>query len=99
MGIRLSLGAPRSRLTRMLLSEVLLLATIAGVLSAGVAFEAPTVFAKLLAGSSTPVYQTRPDLTVFAYLCLAAFASACLAGISPAGESPSRRPAQFYESR
>ena len=35
----------------------------------------------------TPVFQMQPDLRVFGYLCLAALASAAVAGLSPAGES------------
>ena len=41
MGIRLSIGAGRGRLMRMLLTEILLLATMAGVLSAYFAFRPP----------------------------------------------------------
>ena len=61
MGIRLSIGAGRPRLMRMLLTESLLLATLAGGISAYIAFEAPAIFAKLLMTSSMPVYQTNPD--------------------------------------
>lgn len=87
MGIRLSLGAGRSRLTRMLLTEILLLAAIAGALSAWIAFQAPSIFLKLLATSSMPVYQTQPDLQVMIYLGAIVLCATIMAGLSPAGES------------
>ncbi len=87
MGIRLSIGAGRARLMRMLLTEILLLAAIAGALSAYVAFQAPALFTKLLATSSMPVYQTKPDLPVMIYLGAIILAAAIIAGLSPAAES------------
>jgi len=87
MGIRLAIGAGRSRLMRMLLTEILLLATLAGVLSAYIAFEAPTIFAKMLATSGMPVYQTKPDLQVMIYLGAIILGATIMAGLSPAGES------------
>lgn len=87
MGIRLSIGAGRSRLMRMLLTEILLLATLAGALSAYIAFQAPAIFAKMLATSSMPVYQTKPDLEVMIYLGAIILCATIMAGLSPAGES------------
>lgn len=87
MGIRLSLGAGRARLTRMLLTEILLLAIVAGALSAFIAFQAPAIFTKMLATSSMPVYQTRPDLKVMFYLGVIIMVATVMAGLSPAGES------------
>jgi predicted permease len=87
MGIRLSIGAGRSRLMRMLLTEILLLATLAGALSAYIAFEAPAILAKMLATSSMPVYQTKPDLQVMIYLGAIILCATIMAGLSPAGES------------
>jgi predicted permease len=88
MGIRLALGAQRSRLMRMLLTEILVLSIAAGLLSLVVAYESPGLFRKLLAATvATPVFQMRPDLRVFIYLCIAALTSAAVAGLSPAAES------------
>ena len=87
MGIRLSIGAGRSRLMRMLLTEILLLATLAGALSAYIAFQAPAIFTKMLATSSMPVYQTKPDLHVMIYLGAIILCATIMAGLSPAGES------------
>ena len=87
MGIRLSIGAGRSRLMRMLLTESLLLATLAGGISVYIAFEAPAIFARLLATSSMPVYQTKPDVQVLIYLGAIILCATVMAGLSPAGES------------
>ncbi len=87
MGIRLSIGAGRFRLMRMLLTETLLLAALAGALSAYIAFQAPAVFTKMLATSSMPVYQTKPDLQVMLYLGAIVLTATIMAGLSPAGES------------
>jgi predicted permease len=87
MGIRLSIGAGRARLMRMLLTEILLLATLAGALSAYFAFQAPAIFTKLLATSSMPVYQTKPDLSVMIYLGTIILVATIMAGLSPAAES------------
>jgi macrolide transport system ATP-binding/permease protein len=88
MGIRLALGAARGRLTRMLLTEILILSAIATALSLYVAYLSPDLFKKMLAATpDTPVFQSQPDLRVFGYLCLAALASAAVAGLSPAAEA------------
>jgi predicted permease len=87
IGIRLSLGAARQRLFAMLLTETLILAAIAGTISAVVAWFAPDIFLKVLASPSTPFYPMQPDLAVLAYLIGATLVAACIAGVSPAAES------------
>ena len=88
MGIRLALGAPRARLLGMLMTEILMLSSVAGMLSLWVAYQSPGLFRKILATSpDVPVIQMQPDLWVLGYLCLAALACAAVAGLSPAGES------------
>lgn len=86
MAIRLSVGAGRARLMRMLLTEMLLLATIAGFLSVYIAFAAPGIFARTLAGAM-PVYQTKPDFSVMIYLGAIILVATVMAGLAPAGES------------
>src|SRR5205823_2494752 len=44
MGIRLALGAPRATLMRMLMTEILMLSSVAGVLSLWVAYQSPDLF-------------------------------------------------------
>ncbi len=87
MGIRLSMGAGRGRLMQMLLTESLILALLAGALSAFLARQAPAIFAKMLASSSTPVYQLAPDMATLVYLGSVVLAAACIAGLTPAAES------------
>lgn len=87
MGIRLSIGAGRARLLRMLLTETFLLSAIAGALSAWVAFQAPAFFTRLINTSSMPVYQTAPDLRVMIYLGVIVLLATVMAGLSPAAES------------
>jgi predicted permease len=88
MGIRLALGAPRTALLRMLMTEILMLSSVAGVLSLWVAYQSPVLFKKILATSSdVPVFQMQPDLRVLGYVCLAALACAAVVGLSPTGES------------
>jgi Acetamidase/Formamidase family/FtsX-like permease family len=88
MGIRIALGASCARPFRMLLTEIFMLSSVAGLLSLYVASQSPSLFVKLLGTTpETPVFQMQPDLRVFGYLCLAALACAAVAGLSPTGES------------
>lgn len=91
IGIRLSLGAGRSRLIRQLLTESMLLAIPAGLASFFVSRLAidwalrviwatlPSDLVALVPGISLP-----PDLRVFVFMLIAALASAVLFGLAPA---------------
>jgi predicted permease len=87
MAIRLAIGAGRWRLTRMLLTETLLLAAIAGTASSAVAYQAPRVFLRIFGSAGMPVYPLRPDSAVLAYLGVVVLLTACFAGMTPAAES------------
>ena len=87
MGIRLSIGSGRGHLLRMLLTEMLLLAAVAGALSAYIAFQAPALFTRLIATENMPVYQTKPDFGVMLYLGAIILIATLMAGLSPAAES------------
>lgn len=87
MGIRLSLGATRNRLLRMLLTEMLLLSAVAGAISAYIANQAPSIFTKIISNPNFPAYQTRPDPQTFLFLGAIVLAATILAGLSPAAES------------
>jgi len=87
MAIRLAMGAGKWRLTRMLLTETLLMALLAGAASVAVAYAAPGVFAKILSTPSMPVYPLQPDRAVLAYLGAAVLLTTGFAGLSPAAES------------
>jgi hypothetical protein len=88
MAVRLSLGASRSRLLRMLLTESLLLSAMAVPLSAWLAYEVPVVFKQLI--PTLPFYPFHMDFGVFAYLAGLTTVAGVLAGIAPALESLSR---------
>lgn len=85
IAIRLSLGAARARLVRMLLTESLILATAAGLISAYLAYFVPDIITRLI--PDAPNYPVKPDLTVFAYLSGITLLAAALAGIAPVTES------------
>jgi predicted permease len=87
MGIRLSMGGSTGRLVQMMLSEVLLLAAVAGAIAVYIALQAPRVFVTVFSSSSVPVYQTAPDLHVILYLGAIILASTIMAGLAPARES------------
>jgi predicted permease len=84
MAIRLSLGAGRTRLLRMLLSESLILVAAAGSISAYLAYRVPDILARI---APDVYYPVKPDLVVFAYLGGVAILAACIAGLTPAAES------------
>jgi predicted permease len=82
MAVRLSLGAGRARVMRMLLTETLTLAAVAGAASLYVAYQVPKVMVAWLVGVP-PESPMTPDWRVFTYLA----ATVCLAGVA-AGMAP-----------
>lgn len=85
IAVRLSLGAARIRLVRMLLTETLILAGLAGALSAYLAYRVPDILVALR--QDWPHFPVQPDFTVFAYLGGITLLAACMAGLAPAAES------------
>ena len=85
IAIRISLGAGRVRLLRMLLTESVLLATFGGVIGAFLAWKVPTIIVGLL--EFAPAYSLKPDWAVFAYLAGITLIAGCLAGLAPIAES------------
>ena len=85
IGIRLALGAGRTRLLRMLLTETLMLAFVSGGLSAWIAGLVPALMHKLIPGM--PHYPLEPDRLVFAYLAGITLIAGTIAGLAPAAES------------
>jgi predicted permease len=86
VAVRLSLGAPRIRLVRMLLTESLLLAAIAGVASAWLVWRIPRPLYHAVAAKA-PDFPMAPDWQTFAYLATVVLATGILAGLAPAMES------------
>lgn len=83
IAVRLSLGAGRGRLVRMLVTESLILSAAAGGISVWLAYEIPAAFQRMV----EPAYHLRPDWTVFAYLAGVTLIAGCMAGLTPAAES------------
>jgi len=84
VAIRLSLGAGRRRLLRMLLTEGLTLAVIAAAAAGWIAMQVPAALSSLFKAGS---HRAVTDWRLFAYLGMTALAAGCAAGLSPALES------------
>ncbi len=83
IAIRLTLGAGRSRLLRMLATEGLIVASGAGAISVYLARKGPGVLWAFLLQQSG--YRALgPDWTVFAYLAGVTLLAGCTAGLAPA---------------
>ena len=83
IAIRLTLGAARSQLLRMLTTEGMIIAVTAGAISAYLALRLPGVFWAFLLHRND--YQPLgPDWKVFAYLAGVTLLAGCIAGITPA---------------
>jgi len=85
MAVRLSLGASRSRLLRMLLTESVVLATIAALPSVYLTVNVPVLLKKI--NPSLPYYPFAVDAPVLMYLAGITLLAGMLAGIAPAIES------------
>jgi putative ABC transport system permease protein len=86
IAVRLSLGAPRVRLVRMLVTESLLLAALAGSASAYLVRHVPHPLYRYLFPRA-PDYPMNPDWRIFLYISAIVFLSGILSGLAPALES------------
>jgi predicted permease len=86
IGVRLSLGASRTRLLRMLLVESLLLAVTAGIFGAWVSTWLPLVLYERFTGV-LPYYSLAPDWLSFVWLSAVTLFTAVMAGAVPGFES------------
>lgn len=86
ISVRLSLGAPRVRLVRMLVTESVLLATVAGGISVALAFRLPEPLFRFLMPTA-PAIPMPPDWRVFTYVAVVVLLTGIVSGIAPALES------------
>ncbi len=86
IAVRLSLGAPRIRLVRMLITESLIMALIAGAASAYLVRHVPQPLFRYLAPLA-PDYPMTPDWRIFLYISAIVLLSGILSGLAPALES------------
>jgi len=84
LGVRLALGAGRSRLVRQLLVESLLLSTLGGGVGALLAVWANRGLLALIGLSRSVAFDPRLDLRVLAFTAAVALATGVLFGIVPA---------------
>ena len=86
IAVRLSLGAPRVRLVRMLVTESLIMAALAGAVSAYLVCHVPHPLFRYLAPRS-PDFPMHPDWRIFLYISAVVLLSGILSGLAPALES------------
>jgi predicted permease len=86
IAVRLSLGAPRVRLVRMLVTESMLLASLAGVASVYLLYHVPHPLFRFLAPTA-PEIPLPPEWRVFAYVSVVVFLTGIFSGLAPALES------------
>lgn len=92
LGMRMSLGASRSRIIRQLLTESALLGLIAGAIALLFSWAFLQVAVVLIADAfpaeyGTFIFHVTPDLGIFAYVFCLSLAAGILFGLAPALES------------
>src|SRR5579871_195389 len=86
IAVRLSLGAPRVRLVRMLITESFILAAAAGAISLYLAEKVPHPLYRMVA-SRAPDFPMPTDWRTFVYVFALVMVTGFLAGLAPALES------------
>ena len=86
IAVRLSLGAPRIRLVRMLITESLIMAALAGTVSVYLVRHLPHPLFRYLAPRA-PEYPMNPDWRIFLYISAIVLLTGILSGLAPALES------------
>jgi predicted permease len=86
IAVRLSLGAPRIRLVRMLVTESLLLAGLAGAASVYLLYHVPHPLFRFLAPNA-PEIPLPPEWRVFTYVAVVVLFTGIASGLAPALES------------
>ncbi|HXA52681.1 MAG TPA: FtsX-like permease family protein, partial [Candidatus Acidoferrum sp.] len=86
IAVRLSLGAPRIRLVRLLITEALLLAAAAGAASVWLLYRVPEPLWHFISPRS-PDIPLPPDWRIFAYVGTVVLLTGIASGLAPALES------------
>jgi predicted permease len=86
IAVRLSLGAPRVRLVRMLVTESTLLAGLAGAASVYLLYHVPHPLFRYLAPNA-PEIPLPPEWRVFTYIAVVVLFTGIASGLAPALES------------
>jgi predicted permease len=86
IAVRLSLGAARVRLVRMLVTESVVLAGIAGAISLWLVWRVPLPLYHAVVGGG-PDFPMSPDWRIFGYISAVVLVTGVLSGIAPALES------------
>jgi predicted permease len=86
IAVRLSLGAARVRLVRMLVTESVVLAGIAGSISLWLVWRVPLPLYRAVVGVG-PDFPMAPDWKIFGYISAVVLLTGVLSGIAPALES------------
>jgi len=102
VAVRLALGVGRGRLVRMLLTETMLLAGVAGVISIVVAYHLPSVLRVWLLNqgeANLDTYSLAPDWKAFAYLAVVVLIAGTASGLAPALQSLKVKLAELPKGR
>lgn len=82
--IRISLGAPRARLMRLLMTEALVMALLGEVAGAGVAAASSTLLVRLSPYQLASLFGPSIDVQVLSYAAILAIAAVLIFGLTPA---------------
>jgi predicted permease len=89
IGVRLSLGASRSRVVRQLITETALLSLLAGAVGLAISHSSWTLIRRVIVSASSmksgmPIVEINPDYRVFAFAFVLSLVTGIVFGLAPA---------------